>query len=84
MQFVNVSTIFNDDDNNNNPISNLDLSNEVTIVSMFSNNIQYQIREPLKVLLIMNEEKQLLDGVFMDRELNVSIERKLIKNTGCQ
>ena len=45
---------------------------------MFSNNIQYQIRESLKVLLITNEEKQLLEGVFTDRELNVSIGRKLI------
>ena len=29
---------------------------EVAIVSVFSDNIQYQIREPLKVLLIRNEE----------------------------
>ena len=48
------------------------------IVSMFSNNIQYQIWEPLKVLLIMNKEKQLLERVFMDRELNVSIGKTLI------
>ena len=45
---------------------------------MFSDNIQNQIKEPLKVLLIMNEERQLLEGVFMDRELNASIGRKLI------
>ena len=45
---------------------------------MFSNNIQYQLREPLKVLLIMNEEKELPEGMFMDRELNASIGRKLI------
>ena len=47
-------------------------------VAMFSNNIQYQIREFLKVLLITNEEKQLLKGTFMDRELDASIGRKLI------
>ena len=46
---------------------------------MFSNNVQYQIREPLKVLLIMNEAKQLPEGVFTtDRELNTSVGRKLI------
>ena len=35
---------------------------EVAVVSIFSNNVQYQMREPLKVLLIMNEEKQLPEG----------------------
>ena len=50
----------------------------VTIVSMFSDNVQHWIREPLKVLLIMNEEKMLQKGVLTDRELNVSAGRKLI------
>ena len=45
---------------------------------MFSDNVQYQKREPLKVLLIMNEEKQLPEWVFMDRQLNAFLERKLI------
>ena len=45
---------------------------------MFSDNVQYQIREPVKVLLIMNEERQLPKGTFRGRELNVSIERKVI------
>ena len=43
-------------------IQNLDSSKEVAIISMFSDNIQYQIREPLKVLLIMNKENQLQKG----------------------
>ena len=60
------------------PIRNLDLSKEVTIINMFSDNVQYQIREPLKVLLITNDGKQLPEGVFMDRELDVSIRRKLV------
>ena len=59
------------------PTLNLDSSKEVAIISMFSDNIQYQVREPLKVLLITNEERQLLEGVFMDGELNVPIGRKL-------
>ena len=45
---------------------------------MFKNNVQYLIKEPLKVVMIMNEERQLLEGVFTDRELNASIGRKLI------
>ena len=32
----------------------------------------------MKLLLKMNEIKQLLEGVLMDRELNVSVRRKLI------
>ena len=60
------------------PIRNLDSSSEVTVVSMLSNNVQYQIKERLKVLLIINEERQLLEGVFTDRELNASTGRKLI------
>ena len=42
---------------------------EVAAVSMFSNIIQYKIRKPLKVLLIMNEERQLLKGIFMEMHL---------------
>ena len=38
-------------------IRNLDSGKEVGVVSMFSNNVQYQVKEPLKVLLIMNEER---------------------------
>ena len=45
---------------------------------MFSNNVQYKIKNPLKVLLIINEERQLPEVVLMDRDLNVSIGRKLI------
>ena len=59
-------------------IQNLDSSKEVAIISMFSDNVQYQIREPLKILLITNEERQLPEGLFMDRELSMSIRRKLI------
>ena len=60
------------------PIGNLDSSKEVTVVSMFSDNVQYQIREPLKVLLIKNVEKLLPKRVFKDEKLIMSIERKLI------
>ena len=35
-------------------------------------------RKPLKVLLITNEEKQPPEEVFMDREPNASVGRKLI------
>ena len=60
------------------PIRNLDSSKEVVIVSMFSDNIQYWINEPLKVLLIMNEEKYLLTGMLTSMELNRFVRRKVI------
>ena len=51
---------------------------EVAIISMFSDDVQYQIREPVKVLLITNEKRQLPKGMFWGRELNASVERKVI------
>ena len=59
-------------------IQNLDSSKEVAFVSMFSDNVQYQMKEPLKVMLIMNKEKQLLEVVRTGRELYASIGRKVI------
>ena len=48
---------------------------EVTTVSMFSNNV---IREPVKVLLIMNKEKAAPRRGVYGRKLNASVGRKLI------
>ena len=45
-----------------------------------SDNVQYQIKDPVKVLLIMNEKMQLLKGVFMGNELAAFTRRKL-RNT---
>ena len=53
---------------------------EVAIVSMFSDNIQYQIQEPLNVLLITSKEKLLLKEKFTGRELSAFVGR----NTGYQ
>ena len=48
------------------------------IVSMFSDNVQYWIKEPLNVLLIMNKEKWLLKEIFMGREIRMFVGRKVI------
>ena len=51
---------------------------EVAIISMFSDNVPYWLKEPMKVLLPTNEEKELLKvRVYMNRELNESIGSKL-------
>ena len=51
---------------------------EVAIISTFSDNIQYGIREHVKVLLITNEEKMLPEKMFLDRDLNTFVGRKVI------
>ena len=45
---------------------------------MFSDNIWYQIMEPVKALLTTNEKKELLKGTFMGRELSASFGGNLI------
>ena len=45
---------------------------------MFSDNIQYWIKKPVKAMLIMNEGKELQKETFMGRELNAFVGRKMI------
>ena len=40
---------------------------------MFSDNVQYWLKEPMKLLLKMGEEKKLSKGVCTDKELNALI-----------
>ena len=47
------------------------------IISMFSDDVQYWIDEPMKVLLPKNEEKELPKGVYVNKELIASIGWKL-------
>ena len=54
------------------------LGKEVVVDSVFSDNVQYQIQEPLNILLIRNEEKLLLKGTLTGRELSTFIGRKVI------
>ena len=65
-------------------IQNLDTSKEVTVVSMVSNNVQYWIKEPLKVMLLTNEEKWLPKGVFMDGAKRFHRKETDNQPTGCQ
>ena len=54
---------------------------DVAVISMLSDNVQYWIREPVKVLLITKEtkeEKKLLTGTFTGRELNASLGGKVM------
>ena len=51
---------------------------EVAVVSVFSDNVQYEIEKPVKVSLIMNEEMQLPKGKFSSTEVGTFLGRKLI------
>ena len=46
---------------------------EVAVVIMLSDNVQYWLMEPMKILLKTGEEMELTKGVYMDKELNTMI-----------
>ena len=46
---------------------------EVAVVIMLSDNVQYWLMEPMKVLLKTGKEISLKKGVYMDKELNAMI-----------
>ena len=46
---------------------------EVTVVIMLSDNVQYWLKEPMKILLKTGEEMVLTKGVYTDKELNAMI-----------
>ena len=46
---------------------------EIAVVSMFSNNVQYLFKEPMKLVLKTNEDVELKKGVYTDKELNAKI-----------
>ena len=60
------------------PIQNFDSSKEVGVVSVFSDNIQYEMREPFNLKLIDGSEKQILNGSYTKREIDVIVGRKHI------
>ena len=46
---------------------------EITVISMFSNNVQYWLQGTLKVLLKTGKKMVLNKAVYMDKELNALI-----------
>ena len=55
------------------PLKGRDGSVEITVVSMFSNNVQYWLQGTKEVLLKMGEKIVLNKVVYMDKELNALI-----------
>ena len=58
------------------PIQNFDSSKEVAVVSMFSNNIQYEMTETFNIKLIDGSEKQILNGSYAKIEIDAILGRK--------
>ena len=50
---------------------------ENAVVSMFSDNVQYWLREPIKVLLETGDETIMVKAVYMDKELNAILGPRL-------
>ena len=46
---------------------------ELTVVSMLGNNVQYWLKEPMKILLKTGDNVELTKGVYTNKELNAII-----------
>ena len=60
------------------PIRNFGSSKEIAVISMFSENTQYEMTKPLKLKLADGSEKEVLSKIYMSRELNAFVEGKHI------
>ena len=60
------------------PIRNFGSSMEIAVISMLSENTQYEMTKPLKLKLVDGSEKEVLNKTYMSRELNTFVEGKHI------
>ena len=60
------------------PIRNFGSSIEITVISMLSENTQYEMTKPLKLKLVDGSEKEVLNKTYTSRELNAFVEGKHI------
>ena len=51
---------------------------EITVISMLSDNIQYEIKEPINLKLMAGSEKKILNGTYTLRESSTFVERRMI------
>ena len=58
------------------PIWNFGSSKEITVISMLSENTQYEMTKPLKLKLVDGSEKEVLSKTYTSRELNAFVEGK--------
>ena len=60
------------------PIRNFGWSKEIAVISMLSENTQYEMTKPLKLKLVDGSEKEVLSKTYTSRELNAFVEGKHI------
>ena len=53
-------------------------SKEIAVISMLSENTQYEMTKPLKLKLVDGSEKEVLSKTYKSRELNAFVEVKRI------
>ena len=53
-------------------------SKEIAVISMLSENTQYEMTKPLKLKLVDGSEKEVLNKTYMSRELIAHVEGKHI------
>ena len=51
---------------------------EITVISMFCENTQYEMTKPIKLKLVDSSEKEVLSKTYTSRELNAFVEGKHI------
>ena len=59
-------------------IRNFGSSKEIAVISMLSENTQYEMTKPLKLKLVDGSEKEVLRKTYTSRELNAFVEGKHI------
>ena len=55
------------------PIRNFGSSKEIIVISMLSENTQYEMTKPLKLKLVDGSEREVLSKTFTSRELNAFV-----------
>ena len=55
------------------PIYSINQRKEITVITILSDNIQYLLKESMKIRLKMGEDVALKEGVYTDKELNAII-----------
>ena len=53
-------------------------STEIAVISMLSENTQYEMTKPLKLKLVDGSEKEVLSKIYTSRELNTFVKGKHI------
>ena len=60
------------------PIQNFGSSKEIAVISMLSENTQYEMTKPLKLKLVDGSEKEVLSKTYTSIELNAFVKGKHI------